>query len=421
LLETFPIWMVNLADIASVVPFSRELFDLAILDEATQCDMASCLPVLQRAKRAVIVGDPHQLRHVSFLSRNRQRRAAERAGLDGSPAEEYDYRDKSILDLASERIVEQSQVTLLDEHFRSVPPIIDFSNREFYRGHLKVMQERPGADFRGSLEYVFVGGRRDRSGANHEEAEILVGAVVAHVEEGERHPEGMRHSIGILSPFSAQVELLTKLLASRLSTAQVEAHELLIGSPFAFQGEERDVMFLSLAVDPNSHPASFRFLNRSDVFNVSITRARSRQRIYGSIDARDPKVKGLLGRYLEHVTRTAAQPRAGELAQAANDDFQQEVRAVLEQERFTVWPAYPVAGFRVDLVAERDGRLLGIDLVGHPGVYAGSFEIERYRLWNRAGLRILPLPYSAWRRDRRECLRAIENAFAAQTDETRGR
>jgi hypothetical protein len=56
--------------------------------------------------------------------------------------------------------------------------------------------------------------------------------------------------------------------------------------------------------------------------------------------------------------------------------------------------------------------MLGIDLVGYPGEYAGSFELERYRLFNRAGLRIMPLPYSAWCFDRPRCLAAVASAVA---------
>jgi len=72
ILKTFPVWMSKNSDIHDNLPLIAELFDLAIIDESTQCDIASCLPVLQRAKRVAIVGDPKQLRHVSFLARSKQ-------------------------------------------------------------------------------------------------------------------------------------------------------------------------------------------------------------------------------------------------------------------------------------------------------------------------------------------------------------
>ena len=109
LFGTFPIWLVTMANASEVLPLQAELFDLVIIDEATQCDVASCLPVLQRARRAVVVGDPNQLRHVSFLSAQRGRVIAERNELDPDQRERFPYREKSILDLLSDTISTQQQ------------------------------------------------------------------------------------------------------------------------------------------------------------------------------------------------------------------------------------------------------------------------------------------------------------------------
>ena len=76
-------------------------FDLVIIDEATQCDIASSLPILQRGKAAVIVGDPKQLKHISFLSTKQQQYLIQENQLDKLPFQQLDYRNKSILDLVS--------------------------------------------------------------------------------------------------------------------------------------------------------------------------------------------------------------------------------------------------------------------------------------------------------------------------------
>ena len=133
--QTFPIWLVNMADVHNALPLQKEFFDLAIIDEASQCDIASCLPIIQRAKRVVIVGDPKQLKHVSFLSRSAQMALEEKNGIVRGPAEIYtDYRNTSILDLVNDRITNQEQVCFLNEHFRSQPQIIAFSNKAFLQG-----------------------------------------------------------------------------------------------------------------------------------------------------------------------------------------------------------------------------------------------------------------------------------------------
>ena len=84
------------------------------------------------------------------------------------------------------------------------------------------------------------------------------------------------------------------------------------------------------------------------------------------------------------------------------------VSEALAPRGFHSWPGYPIAGQTIDLLVEKNGKPLGIDLIGHPGVYEDAFELEHYRLFRRAGLRLFPLPYSAWHKDRDSCLTAIE-------------
>jgi hypothetical protein len=405
LFGTFPIWLVTLADVAEVLPLEPELFDLAIIDEATQCDIASSLPVLQRARRAVIVGDPNQLRHVSFLSDQRQRTLAEPCGLDDVQQERFHYRRKSILDLLSETVATQQQVLFLDEHFRSMPQIIGFSNREFYAGSLKVMTQRPATAARQCVELRRVAGRNDH-GTNREEAQALVTEVLRRVKAEDRLPAEACHSLGVLSPFRDQVDHILALLQKKLSLEALGKHDLLVGTAHSFQGEERDVMYLSLVVDPASHPASFQFLSNPNVFNVSITRARDEQIVFASVRPEDVKPDTLLRRYLDYI---AAGPEAQETLQPGrHDEFLQEVCSELKQLDFAIWPAWPAAGMTIDLVIERDGRTLGIDLIGYPGPLAGALDLERYRMFQRAGLTLFPLSYRSWLRDRHGCLQAIE-------------
>lgn len=71
LLEAFPCWCVTTYAVSDSLPLKPGMFDVAIIDEASQCDIASCFPILFRAKRAVIVGDDKQLPHLSFLEKQK--------------------------------------------------------------------------------------------------------------------------------------------------------------------------------------------------------------------------------------------------------------------------------------------------------------------------------------------------------------
>jgi hypothetical protein len=409
LFTAFPVWLANLADIHDVLPLKRELFDLAIIDEATQCDIASSLPIFQRAKRVVITGDPNQLRHLSFLSKDHQAALLEKHEVPMEAAELYDYREKSILDFVNAKLASQDQVVFLNEHYRSEPPIIAFSNETFYGSALHIMTEKPGRSANHSLTLHRVNGRRSPSGENVEEARLLIADSLCQIEAERSLNAESCHSIGILSPFRDQVDYISAQLSQALPLEAFNKHELLIGTAHTFQGEERDLMYLSLAADSDSHAATLRFLDKPDVFNVSITRARVAQRVYTSLDPSRLNPGSILNAYLRHIEQCSLQqiPTLSNVAHH-HDDFLREVQQALTERGFKTWTSYPIAGMILDLVVARDSHSCGIDLVGYPGAREMAFPLERYKMFHRAGLKIFPLPYSRWRLHRAECLSAIE-------------
>lgn len=410
ILDAFPIWLVNLAHVSDVLPFRQELFDLAIIDEASQCDMASCLPLMQRAKRVVFVGDPCQLRHISFLSRDRQRLFAEKHQLLDEEMSSFDYRERSILDLVNDKAASE-EVVFLDEHFRSEPPIIAFSNRHFYNNGLHLITQKPGVKYTHALKLIRCDGERDEHGVNHGEINQILADIQAILktaaESGVPTP-----SIGVLSPFRDQVDALAAVLTEHFSFEQRTACNLLVGTAHTFQGEERDQMFLSLSLDKRFHSASLRFLENEGVFNVSITRARLGQHVYCSLDPATLSAESLLRKYLEHILQSqeSGAPLINQQV-SMHCDFSEEVAEVLMEKGFEVKKEHPCSGMTIDLVAFRNSVSILIDLIGYPGETAGWMPLERYRMLGRAGMQIVLLPYSLWVINRTAAIALLEQAF----------
>ena len=303
ILKAFPIWLTNISEVKDVLPFQKEMFDVLIIDEATQCDMASCLPLIQRAKRVVIAGDPNQLRHVSFLSRGMQNMLREKYDLQTIEKEKLNYRDKSILDLVLGALNKGEQVAMLDEHFRSHASIISFSNKNFYENELKIMTARPD-EVDSEVVFFHCNGVRHKDGSNVVELQRLFVELRQLVDLEKELDIGLCSSIGILSPFRGQVDALTESLLTDFSVGEIEKHKIRVGTAYSFQGEERDVMLLSFAVDSTSHHSAFLHINKEDVFNVSITRARNRQLVFHSFFDKDLKGKSILRDYVAAVSYT---------------------------------------------------------------------------------------------------------------------
>jgi AAA domain/REase_MTES_1575 len=417
LLRTFPIWAVTNPHAAELLPLEREMFDLVVIDEASQCDVSSALPLLFRGRRAIVCGDPKQLRHLSFLREDRQAALASQHGLSASQRSQWNYRTHSLLDIVNGALPSQDDVVLLDEHYRSLPQIIEFSNHRFYGDALRVMTRRPDTIGVRSVELRKVNGKRRKEGYNPEEVEAIINEVVKVARAEAKKDAHDKSSIGVLSPFRDQVNYLERQLASskKLTQRVLEDHDVIVGTAHTFQGDERDVMLLSFCADPTSHRSSLTFMNQENLFNVAVTRARRRQVIFTALDPRSLPPHHLLTEYLTYAA-DCLEPEKPEDHGSAATRFEREVAADLsaQGEDYTVYLGYPVAGFTVDVVVQRGAQALAVACDGDPerqpplpsittlDTPAGQAILER------AGWRVHRVPHRRWQHEREDCLAEID-------------
>jgi len=401
-LKALPIWICKSVDIANIVPLEEGLFDLLIIDEASQCDIASSIPLIYRAKSIVIVGDPNQLRHISFISNHKEKITKEKYELTDLS---LSYRDKSILDQVNEAINSQDNVIFLDEHFRSMPDIINFSNNQFYSSQLKIMTDRLiEKEYDNLIIKVVEKGERNTKGENYFEAKEIIDAVKDVIDQEIALSNQNCSTIGVISPFTFQVKLLKKIIKEAVDTKAIVKHKILIGTPFKFQGEERDFVYLSLTIDENTHHGSLRYLERPDVFNVSITRAKKSQEVFISIDPNKLKKESLLSKYFF----AKVENDVGMEDKLIYDQFLEEVRMALKTLKAEkCYINRKVCGTKLDLVLVQEDRTIGIDLIGFPGEYSGQLTMNDIMSLERAEIEIFLLPYSAWHFDKELCLGAL--------------
>jgi very-short-patch-repair endonuclease len=276
--KALPCWAVTSLSARGRLPLTPGLFDLLVIDEASQCDIASALPLLFRAKRVVFIGDSQQLRHVSTLPPDRDRRLLEQHGLLETH-HDWLYSARSLYDIAVSH-VESGAVTMLRDHHRSHADIIGFSNQQFYRGDLRVATKeanlkRPRGMTK-AVEWQHVAGHaeRPRSGSwvNREEAAAVIGILrdllLVRAYEG---------TVGVVTPFQAQGRLIEELVSRDSALAAAAARvQFLADTVHAFQGDERDTMVFSPVVSRGIEPKTYSWLNSNgNLFNVAITRARA--------------------------------------------------------------------------------------------------------------------------------------------------
>ncbi len=296
LLAAFPCWCTTTYAISNSLPLKPGMFDVVIIDEASQCDIASCFPVLYRAKKAVIVGDDKQLAHLSFLEKAKEQSFLNQYGIDDKYQLMWRFRTNSMFDLAN---YYSASPVLLDEHFRSSRPIIEFSSNEFYGGRIKIM--KPYFDKKCPVELVYVkdGAVDAEITRNMAESEAIIQKIQDIIHEDSKEG-GNPVSIGVISPFRGQVELIKKDILKSFPGELIQKHQIEVGTAHTFQGDERDIILMSWAIAENAHAQSLTFLQKPNLFNVAITRARKRMINFIS---KDPNTlsEGILRNYFEYI------------------------------------------------------------------------------------------------------------------------
>jgi len=403
-LEALPIWITKSADISEVLPLQKDMFDIAIIDEASQCDIATMIPILARTKKIVVVGDPKQLKHISFLSINSLEKTANNYGFTHGK-EVVNYRMYSFLDYLLHKTTSQNNIHFLDEHYRSMPSIIKFSNERFYDGNLKVMADFKIHETTSAIHWVACKGSKNKKGVNVEEAEQLLKDIKELIEKETYLSANASTSIGILSPFRDQVDYLTKKI-EEFDLLHLKKHKIIVGTPFSFQGEERDAMFISFTIDDETSKSVFQYLDREDVFNVSITRAKDKQYLYYSFTPKNFKNDYLLMDYFYESKSF----KNTYLETGYKDDFALKVYDELlnlgvDKENIVV--NYTLAGYLLDVVLTHKNRVICIDLIGYPGVLEKTFSINQYKTMFRTKVDIIAIPYAYWLFNKQACLHKI--------------
>lgn len=399
-------WAVTLLSLRGRVPFQSAFFDLVIIDEASQCDIASSLPLLYRAKRAVVIGDNNQLTHISSIHKQHDMALLTKHNLEQDYLS-WSYTGNSLFGLA-QTSCNSSDIIALKDHHRSHADIINFSNQEFYDGTLRIatnyrtltsiaseaaLQWR---DVSGFVESPPSGGSYNRT-----EAQAIIDELRRLVSTG------FRGSIGIVTPFKAQKSHIEALLnQERALYERLLHHEFLVDTVHKFQGDERDIILFSPVLSTGMSEGSRYFLrNTGKLFNVAITRARSILIVVG--DKTECSTCGI--GYLEHFVSYYSKLRSAQPQNSSHSQFGVKYPSVSHTTMVSDWekvlyeelykhnirtiPQYQVDQYTLDmaLILHQSNRKLNIEVDGE--LYHRSWDGELSR---RDQLRNRRLMESGW-------------------------
>jgi superfamily I DNA and/or RNA helicase len=269
--KLIPCWMASPESVSAIFPM-QQTFDLVIFDEASQCFSEHGIPAMYRGKQVVIAGDEKQLTPFDLYSI----RWEDEKETD-EPALELD----SLLDLASRYLM----TVQLRGHYRSKTlDLIDFSNRYFYGGHLKLLPDRELVN-RGvpAIKYIKTDGVWSKN-MNHEEALYIAGLVQLLLKD---YP---KKEIGIVTFNVRQQEHVRDVLEEQAAEhGFLLPDRLFVKNIENVQGDERDIIIFSIGYAPGKkgkmkhHFGSLNVRGGENRLNVAVTRAREQIYVISSI------------------------------------------------------------------------------------------------------------------------------------------
>jgi len=416
-----PVWIMPLSRVYESF-FPKEgttRFDVVIIDEASQSDV-SALAALYLGEKAIIVGDEEQVTPTPFADLDEVQRLINTL-LDGVPNSELYDPETSIYHLARTFFKER---IMLREHFRSVPEIIAFSNELSYERRIQPLRESASSSLKPALIPHRVKGASKDGKVNAEEAEEIASLILACLEQPEYqiNDQGEPTTVGVISMVGdEQAALIEFLLRGRLSAEDFEKRRVVCGNASQFQGDERDLMFLSLVDVGEGSPLPLRGFGPKEIFrkrfNVASSRARNQVWVVHSLDpALDLQAGDLRKRLIEHAANPSALVKLSESVNSLTP-LQLAVQENLQQHGYQVATNWPAGSLTLGLVAHDGTRHLAIECDGDRVLNQQELEYDTTRgiMLERIGWSFARVRSSEYYRNQNKAMKSVLKALDQAT------
>ncbi|MBU1855326.1 MAG: DUF559 domain-containing protein, partial [Nanoarchaeota archaeon] len=430
LLNLFPVWMCSPETVSNIFPLEKNLFDVIIFDEASQCKIERAMPAIIRGKKLIVAGDEKQLPPTTFFTTSIEEDNEE----DLSDDEEDLLNDESLL-VRSKSIFSGRRLLY---HYRSKhPELINFSNHAFYNGNLKVI---PRNEINVDSPIIYT----QTKGLWEDRCNLVEAVEVAKLICNLLKSNDKGYTFGVITFNVNQMDAIEDAMEelaqkdpifARLLDQEKNRHNqdeyigLFVKNIENVQGDERDIIIISVGYGfDNAGKFRYRFGPLNGMYgpnrlNVAISRAKHKSYVFTSFSPSDLKYEGkfegpkLLGKYLAYCKAISDDSKKqsdsilnslheSELSEVGFDnfdsDFEAEVKDALTELGYTVVTQAGCQGYSIDLAVihptYKNLFVVGIECDGemyHSTKSAKDRDLYRQSVLESAGWNILRV----WSRD----------------------
>ena len=415
--QAVPVWIMMIQD--ALLNFSTaSKFDVIVVDEASQADMTA-LPLLYMGKKVIVVGDDRQVTPLSVGTSEAAVDALCARHLEGRVKEPKLYDSRlSLYGLVQSMAF---PAHMLVEHFRSVPEIIGWCSRLSYNGTIRPLRDASSSSLKPAVVPWRTRGTAGDNGVNEEEAQAVIRLLRAMIHD----PAYDGKTFGIIpmrSVHGAQVNRIRRLLVENFDPREIERRRIHCGISAEFQGDERDVVILSLV---DSAAPGLPLRKETDGadgmmkkrWNVAVSRARDQLWLVHSFDPaaqlKPDDLRRSLFDWADGVmsgTIGAAEP-----FDLPDPEFTGQVLRALRKRGYRVEAGHDAGAWRLDMVVRARGRAAAIecDGSGREDEDAIRRDMERQTVLERAGWKFVRVRSADWFRRPEKTLERVCEALAA--------
>ena len=396
-LKIFRGWACTALSAGGSFPLKAGLFDLVIVDEASQCSMADILPLAYRAKRIVITGDPNQLRAITVVGDAHLRQIALETGHDEDDLRERGLHHKDGSAYQAFEDAGDSPPHILDEHYRCHPHIAKWFNETFYGGELNVLTDAGRSAGKRALVWRDVTGDsrrpRGRGGwVNEAQARVTVDLLEELID-----PE---LTIGVVAPYAAQGALIDHLARQKIGEDLLAETGFVCGTAHKLQGSERDTIIFSSTLTPNMPPGAANWIEQErNLMNVAVSRAR---RMLVVVGHPDPERSRTLASLREHIlaVESAGEPGGSRAVPVhTHSDAERLLVEAMRRRGLAPLGKVDVEGFELDFALMDGSAMLNVEVDGdhHLDIRGQQRrnDLARDEILGSLGWKVLRIP--AWR------------------------
>ena len=408
--KAVPAWIMPMNKVIDTLNPAENKFDVIIIDEASQSDISS-LVLLYMAKKVIIVGDDKQVSPLDIGVSVEKVNSLREKYIKGKIINDDLYGlNSSLYSVAATTY----RPLMLKEHFRCVPEIIGYSNKTSYDLKIKPLRESGSSDLKPAvINYKVPGMRDEKRKINELEAKTVVSLIKACIEMKEYADS----SFGVISLLGdEQSDLIQKMIVEKIDVTDIEKHDILCGNSSHFQGDERDVIFLTM-VDSNSGEMPLRVMTdgtesaRKKRYNVAASRAKNQMWVVNSLDIdNDLKTGDIRKEFLEYVSSPKEMILTEEMEKNSESVFEEKIAKYLISEGYHIEQQWEAGLYKIDMVALFQDKKVAIECDGekwHSTEEQIREDMERQNVLERCGWEFIRIRGSRYFKNPESTMKAL--------------